>query len=143
MADPQLVQEWLDKAEEDFGFAASVIKESPYFAQICFHFHQAAEKYLKAHIIAYDLEFEKIHDLPVLLEICMQRDPGLQIILDDCKFLNRYYIEASYPVHWPTNYNKEEAQKAKLAADVTADSTFPPYHRFEWTLHGGRSGGRA
>ncbi len=42
MADPQLVQEWLDKAEEDFGFAASVIKESPYYAQICFHFHQAA-----------------------------------------------------------------------------------------------------
>jgi HEPN domain-containing protein len=117
MGDPQLVREWSDKAEEDFGFAASVIKESPYFAQICFHFHQAAGKYLKAHIIAYDLEFEKIHDLPVLLEICMQRDPGLQIILDDCKFLNRYYIEARYPVHWPTNYNKEEAQKAKLAAE--------------------------
>jgi len=65
MADPQLVQEWLDKAEEDFGFAASVIKESPYYAQICFHFHQAAEKYLKAHIIAHDLKFEKIHDLPL------------------------------------------------------------------------------
>ena len=26
---------------------------------------------------------------------------------------------------------------------VTADSTFLPYHRFEWTLHGGKSGGRA
>jgi hypothetical protein len=26
---------------------------------------------------------------------------------------------------------------------VTADATFPPYHRFEWTLHGGKSGGRA
>jgi len=122
MADPQLVREWLNKAEEDFGFAASVIKESPYFAQICFHFHQAAEKYLKAYIIAYDLEFEKIHDLPVLLEICMQRDPGLQIILDDCKFLNRYYIEARYPVHWPTSYNKEEAQKAKLAAEHIRDA---------------------
>jgi HEPN domain-containing protein len=117
MVDPQLVLEWLNKADEDFGFAASVIKESPYYAQICFHFHQAAEKYLKAYIIAYDLEFEKIHDLPVLLKICMQKEPNLQIILDDCKFLNRYYIEARYPVHWPTSYDREETQKAKLAAE--------------------------
>jgi len=111
MADPQLVQEWLNKAEEDFGFAASVIKESPYYAQICFHFHQAAEKYLKAHIVAYDLEFEKIHDLPVLLKICMQQDPGLQIILDDCKFLNRYYIEARYPVYWPPVMTKKRLKR--------------------------------
>ena len=117
MVDPQLVLEWLNKADEDFGFAASVIKESPYYAQICFHFHQAAEKYLKAYIIAHDLEFEKIHDLPVLLKICMQKEPNLQIILDDCKFLNRYYIEARYPVHWPTSYDREETQKAKLAAE--------------------------
>jgi len=50
MADPQLVQEWLNRADEDFGCADSVIEESPYFAQICFHFQQAAEKYLKAYI---------------------------------------------------------------------------------------------
>jgi len=117
MVDPQLVQEWLNKADEDFGFADSVMKESLYFAQICFHFHQAAEKYLKAYIIAHDLEFQKIHDLPILLKICMQQDPGLQIILDHCKFLNRYYIDTRYPVHWPTSYDKEETQKAKLAAE--------------------------
>ena len=117
MADPEVVQEWINKAEEDFGFAVSVIKESPYYAQICFHFHQATEKYLKAHIIAHDLEFQKIHDLPVLLNICKEKDPGLQMILDDCKFLNRYYIEARYPVHWPTAYDKEETQKARIAAE--------------------------
>ena len=47
MVDRQLVQEWLNKADEDFGFAASVIEESPYYAQICFHFHLAAETYRK------------------------------------------------------------------------------------------------
>ncbi len=117
MADSELVQEWLNKAEEDFGFAASVIKESPYYAQICFHFHQAAERYLKAYIVAYDLDFEKIHDLPVLLKTCVQQDPNLREILEECKFLNRYYIEARYPVHWPTSYDKVEAQKAGLAAE--------------------------
>jgi HEPN domain-containing protein len=122
MADPQLVREWIGKADEDFGFAVSVIEESPYYSQICFHFHQAAEKYLKAHIIAYDLDFQKIHDLPVLLKICMQKDPELQKVLNDCKFLNRYYIDARYPVHWPTSYDKEEAQRAKVAAEHIRDA---------------------
>jgi HEPN domain-containing protein len=122
MADSQLVREWLAKADEDFGFAASVLNESLYYAQICFHFHQAAEKYLKAYVVAYDLEFQKIHDLLVLLKTCMQRDSKLQLILDDCKFLNRYYIEARYPVHWPTSYGKEETQKAHAAAKHIRDA---------------------
>jgi len=33
--------------------------------------------------------------------------------------------------------------KVLRGGSVTADATFPPYHRFEWTLHGGKSGGRA
>ncbi len=117
MADPRLVQEWLAKADEDFGFAHSVFKDSLYYAQICFHFHQSAEKYLKAYIIAFDLDFQKIHDLPVLLNVCLRREAGLKFILDDCKFLNRYYIEARYPVHWPASYDKDEALKAKMAAE--------------------------
>jgi HEPN domain-containing protein len=48
--------------------------------------------------------------------------PELQILLDDCKFLNRYYIDTRYPVHWPTSYDKEETQKAKLAAEHIRDT---------------------
>lgn len=117
MADPLLVQEWISKADEDTEFATSVMEVSHHYAQICFHFHQAAGKYLKAYIIANDLEFKRIHDLPVLLNLCMQKDPDLERILDDCKFLNRYYIDTRYPVHWPISYNKEEAHKARLAAE--------------------------
>jgi hypothetical protein len=38
MADPKLIQEWLQKADEDLEFAASIIEESTFYAQICFHF---------------------------------------------------------------------------------------------------------
>lgn len=49
MADPIIVKEWIQKAGEDFYFAKSTLQEgNPYYAQICFHFHQAAEKYLKS-----------------------------------------------------------------------------------------------
>ena len=121
MADPRVISEWLEKADEDFEFAASVIEESEFYAQICFHFHQAAEKYLKSYIIARDLEFKKIHDLPVLLNLCSTKEPSLQALLDDCKILNRFYIDTRYPVHWPSNYTKREALKAKTAAEHIRD----------------------
>jgi HEPN domain-containing protein len=117
MAEPQLVDEWIKKAEEDYQFAASVLEDSTFYAQICFHFHQAAEKYLKAFIVARDLEFQKIHDLMVLLKTCSMVEPSFNVIQDDCKFLNRFYIDTRYPVHWPTNYSKEEALKAKRACE--------------------------
>jgi HEPN domain-containing protein len=115
MADSQIVTEWLQKADEDFAFAASIVEQTTFYAQICFHFHQAAEKYFKSFIIAWKLEFKKIHDLPVLLQLCLTKEPGLEILMDDCKFLNRFYIDTRYPVHWPTQYTQEEALKAKTA----------------------------
>ena len=121
MADPQVISEWLKKADEDLEFAISVIKDSTFYAQICFHFHQAAEKYLKSLIIACDLEFKKIHDLPVLLKSCVGKKPGLKILMNDCRFLNGFYIDTRYPVHWPTRYTKEEALKAKKAAEHIRD----------------------
>jgi HEPN domain-containing protein len=99
MAELQLVGEWIKKAEEDYQFAASVLEDSTFYAQICFHFHQAAEKYLKAFIVARDLEFQKIHDLMVLLKTCSTVEPSFNEIQDDCRFLNRFYIDTRYPVH--------------------------------------------
>ena len=94
-----------------------MLEDSTFYAQICFHFHQAAEKYLKAFIVARDLEFQKIHDLMVLLKLCSAAEPDFEGIYGDCKFLNRFYIDTRYPVHWPTNYSKEEALKAKTASE--------------------------
>jgi HEPN domain-containing protein len=62
---PEIVKEWIDKAEEDYGFACAGIECTEYFAQICFHFQQAAEKYLKAFIIAKKLDFRPVHNLMV------------------------------------------------------------------------------
>jgi HEPN domain-containing protein len=121
MAEPQLIKEWLNKADEDFDFADSVLGDSIFYAQICFHFHQAAEKYLKAFTVGNDLEFKKIHDLQVLLKSCKTEDKTLEILNDDCKLLNRFYIDTRYPVHWPTNYTLDTATKAKGAAAKIRD----------------------
>ncbi len=75
MADRRIVEEWINKADDDFNFASvNLDKENRFYGQICFHFHQAAEKYFKAFIIAYDLEFEKVHDLVRLQKLCAQKE---------------------------------------------------------------------
>jgi len=121
MADSQIISEWLKKADEDLEFAISVVEDSCFYAQICFHFHQAAEKYLKSFIIAHDLEFKKIHDLTVLLKSCLGKKPDLKVLTDDCRLLNGFYIDTRYPVHWPTRYTKEDALEAKNAAEHICD----------------------
>jgi len=76
MVDAEIIKEWISKADEDFEFALSNLNEGKrFFSQICFHFQQASEKYLKSFIIAKELEFRKIHDLPLLLKICSARGP--------------------------------------------------------------------
>lgn len=121
MVDKRVIEEWLAKADEDFNFASSVIENSPYFAQLCFHFQQAAEKYLKAFIVAHELEFKKSHELVELLGICGEKAPAIFKIKDDCNYLNRFYIDTRYPVHWPVNYVKDDALNAKKAAKNIAN----------------------
>ena len=123
MADPKVVTEWLKKADENFNFAdANIREENKFFAQICFHFHQAVEKYLKAFIVAYDLEFENIHSLIKLLKICAEKEPSLLTLLPECEFLNPSYIDTRYPVQWPTDYTKEKSLKAKESAQKVAET---------------------
>jgi HEPN domain-containing protein len=118
MVDATIVREWLDKADEDFEFARVNLQErKPFHAQICFHFHQAAEKYLKAYIIAHELEFLKIHDLSMLLRICFSKDSSFEQLREACEYLNAFYVEARYPVHWPTNFSIKEAKQSHQHAE--------------------------
>lgn len=123
MVPEELVTEWLKKAEEDFGFASLALADPAmtYYSQICFHFQQAAEKYLKTYIVAFQLSFKKIHDLPELLKICVANDKKLNSLFDACDFLTDYYIDTRYPVHWPALVTREEAVKAREAVVIIRD----------------------
>jgi len=121
MADSREVKNWLEKAAEDYLFASSIISETTFYAQVCFFFQQAAEKYLKAYIIRDELEFKKVHDLTELLRICEGHLPSFSILIEDCRLLNTYYIETRYPVHWPVSVGKEDAYRAMEAAGRIKD----------------------
>jgi len=112
MVDDEIIREWLAKAGEDFDFARINHEEQrTFYAQICFHFQQSAEKYLKAYIIAHQLTFRKVHDLSMLLNIIVEKDMAFEQVRDDCEFLATFYVETRYPVSWPTQFSQEETEK--------------------------------
>ena len=119
MVDKKVIQEWLGKADEDFNFACRNVEdeENTFYAQICFHFQQAAEKYLKAYIVAHELTFKKIHDLPELVKICRGDNDSFSELEEESNFLTDFYIDTRYPVHWPIEISRENAQKALDASD--------------------------
>ena len=116
MANIKVVKEWLKEAEEDFNFATLNLKEQDkFFSRICFHFQQAGEKYLKAFIVAYDLQFEKIHDLTKLLKICQKKEKSFASLKNEASFLTDLYVDTRYPAFWPVGRTLNEAEKAKKA----------------------------
>ena len=124
MADSSIIREWVQKADEDFLFASANLRDGKnFYGQICFHFNQSAEKYLKAYIIAYDLAFEKVHNLIHLLKICIKHNESLASLMDECIFLNPAYIDTRYPVHWPTDYSKDTALKSEKACHTIGKIT--------------------
>ena len=60
-------------------------------------------------------------------------------IMVDSKFLNRFYIDTRYPVHWPTQYTKEEASKVKKAAEHIRDMIKGTLKSFEGINYGPNS----
>ena len=113
MVDHEIINEWLTMAENDFEFARINLDENkPFFAQICFHFHQAAEKYFKSYIIANGLEFRRVHDLVWLARHCCSQDSTFERVIEDSEYLNTFYLETRYPVQWPTEFSENEARNA-------------------------------
>jgi HEPN domain-containing protein len=121
MADKKVAQEWLDKADQDFGFSSTSLPEVDHYDQVCFFFQQAGEKYLKAYIVRYDLLFEKEHNLLRILEICKRRDPEFEKIREACKILTPFYTETRYPNAVRVIFTKEDAEKAKETAKKIGD----------------------
>lgn len=70
-------REWVKKAESDYQLAVSLMRRRkvPVHDHACFHFQQAAEKYLKARLEEAQVRSSKSHDLKLLLGLVTPFDP--------------------------------------------------------------------
>jgi HEPN domain-containing protein len=106
------IKKWIEKADHDLGSAKIIFLHLPdYFDTIAFHCQQAAEKYLKAILIYYRIDFIRTHDLVYLLDLLSR-----EVSIDELKFknaftLNNYGVQIRYP-NKILSLTKEELEKA-------------------------------
>ena len=93
-----LVRGWLEKARRDLVTAERELASADCFADIiCFHAQQAAEKYLKAYLIWYDITFPRTHALEDLVLLAAQHDLDCLKLKDLVIALTPYAVETRYP----------------------------------------------
>jgi HEPN domain-containing protein len=110
-------EEWFEKAHDDELNAASILRHRDGAPNgTCFLSQQMAEKYLKGLLLFHGKEFEKVHDLLRIASLILEVEPEVHKIKNDCKTLNRFYIETRYPGDYPEFHwgDAEEALQAAL-----------------------------
>jgi HEPN domain-containing protein len=94
----RIARRWMAKAEEDLAAAERLLSlDDSLAAVVCFHGQQAVEKLLKALLVFAGVPFARTHDVIQLVQML----PGhlaLTIPLSDLAPLNRYAVEARYPI---------------------------------------------
>jgi len=94
-----ITQEWVDKAEGDWGSAGRDYRarKSPNFDGACYHAQQCAEKYLKARLQEALVVFPRTHDLEGLLDLVLPVEPNWQALRPTCQRLTSYAVVYHYP----------------------------------------------
>jgi HEPN domain-containing protein len=113
------VQQWLDKAHKDLQ-AATILCNSNLgdYDNVGFHAQQAAEKFIKALLVRYQVEFPKTHSIAVLRQLIAQVDQGLATHLAIADALTPYGVEFRYPGDFaPLSYD-QGVQALQLAAQT-------------------------
>lgn len=115
----KLVKQWIEKAEEDFRTADYLLtlKEDCPLNPVCFHSQQCAEKYIKALLIYFSIQFPKSHDVVELLNLVPENNrPDLSIY--DLAITNRYAVDTRYPGEWEIVTRQEAEESVRIAGNV-------------------------
>jgi HEPN domain-containing protein len=94
----------------------------------CFHAQQAAEKYLKSYLVAYNIDFPKTHDLIELMNLCKTKNLQFEQLKPFCLKLKNYAITPRYP-DMLDDLTVEDAQQAYQNSVIIKD--FVLKHFFE------------
>ncbi len=90
--------EWLEFANMDLSAAEYLLNMRPLPVEIiCFHCEQAAEKFLKAALVFFNVEPPKTHDLVQLCKLCAERNAEFEQLADACVELTPYGVQVRYP----------------------------------------------
>jgi HEPN domain-containing protein len=92
------VQQWLAKARQDLRVAEVLLQgDLEDFENVGFHAQQAVEKFIKALLVRYQIEFPKTHNIAHLRQLAETADRRLAGDLAPADILTPYGVEFRYP----------------------------------------------
>jgi len=114
---------WLRKAESDLANADLCLNNNTALDAACFHCQQAAEKALKAWLVAHDQPFPFRHDLEELIDLCAHQEPRFKEFLDEAAALTPFATGLRYDADfWPTADKTQTAlQQARRIYDFVRE----------------------
>ncbi len=107
---------WLRYAHSDLELARIEKPPDVLLESLCFHAQQAAEKALKAVLIAKDIPFPKTHNIRTLLDL-LPEDVNTSSAIIDGAILTDYAVTIRYPGNIEP-VDEEEYQKAVRLAET-------------------------
>ena len=93
---PDDPREWINRARSNLTKAANRVP-GIYLEDLCFDAQQAAEKAIKALLIARDIDFPYVHDLGLLLTLLEEADETIPEVVRQAETLNPYATTSRYP----------------------------------------------
>jgi len=124
--DADVAQGWLRKADSDLANAELCLAAGKALDTACFHCQQAAEKTLKAYLIAKNIEFPFIHDLKRLLGYCSKVDPTFDLLKARALRLTPFAVVTRYDdAFWPEPDEVREALEDAVAIRRFVQERFP------------------
>ena len=121
----RIVNEWRRRADADLAVAERLLSDETIFLNaVTFHCQQAVEKYLKALLTCWDIEFPKTHVLAKLIALVETRDAALAASLLDAVVLTPYGVELRCPGDRP-DASPAQAREALDLAKIARDRIVP------------------
>ena len=122
-----LVRGWLRKGDSDLLAVELALQANAALDIACYHAQQAAEKWLKAYLIAYNIPFPFTHNLARLIILCQTVDAAFTALESIADLLTPYAVEARYDNDfWPTVETVQEAYDAIQIVRQFVRQRLPP-----------------
>ena len=108
--------EWKTKADGDLRSAQALLDlDPPELDAATYHCQQAAEKYLKAALVATGAQPPRTHDLGVLLDLATEPFSQLGDLREACEYLTPFAVQTRYPLFAPP-ISVDDANRALTAS---------------------------
>ena len=116
MVDSARYKDWFEMAKKDLEGARILFDHGADNYLVCFHCHQALEKYFKGYILSNSRQLIEGHGLVKLCKTCETYNKDFRNYLKDAALINDYYIETRYPADQPLQVTKNDT---KECLDIT------------------------